>query len=82
MTTYFRCGQCGTIRQAQEMVIYSEDEFSEYGPPEELAKPAISRHGHRCGFLAIRCKEHKNAERLARQAMLRHLKSGGRVKLS
>ena len=82
MTTYFRCGQCGALRPAEDMVVLSEDDFSEYGQPEELAKPATSRRGHQCGFLAIRCREHKDAEKLAQRAMLRHLRSAGRVKLS
>lgn len=80
--TFFVCGYCGEKREAKNVVIVSEDDYSGYGDPDELAKPPERRRIHQCGFLAIRCKEHTNAEKNAKRAMLRHLRTGGRVKLS
>jgi len=81
MATMFKCGQCGRLADASEMVILSEDDYHSYGKPEELARPVLERRVHSCGFTAIRCKAHANAEQLADRAMLRHLRSGGRVKI-
>ena len=80
-TTLFKCGQCGRMAEASEMVILSEEDYGAYGDPDELAKPVLERHVHQCGFMAIRCKAHPNAEQLAHRAMLRHLTHGGRVKI-
>ncbi len=69
----FVCGQCGARRPLADVVIVSEDEFVGLVRREDLARPAIARRIHDCGFIAIRCKEHVGAERLATQAVKRHL---------
>ena len=73
METKCVCGLCGAIRDESDVVIVSETEFMEVCDREsDYAKPATAR-GHYCGYVAIRCKEHRNAERNAIRAVKRHL---------
>lgn len=74
METKFVCGLCGAVRDASDVVIVREEDFLSVCDKEsDYALPAVSRPAHDCGFIAIRCKEHRNAERNAVRAVKRHL---------
>jgi hypothetical protein len=65
--TSFVCGQCGASREQKDVVVVHEDEVEIDSPSEIVLR-------HSCGFIGIRCKEHKNARKLARQSVYRHKK--------
>lgn len=74
METRFVCGQCGATREESDVVVVYEDEFLGVCEHDsDYALPAVGRPVHTCGFAAIRCKEHHNAERNAIRAVKRHL---------
>lgn len=67
------CGQCGKHREYKDVVIATKDDVADMLRKKGVAETFITEF--QTGFIGIRCKEHNNAEYLARLSVFRHLMS-------